>query len=319
MTLSELPDTGLAAALRGDGLGIQIGPFAVRVRSTFPAVESYLRSHYRDFPLLERGGAHFAVRVSAPSRLRSFVRKQAVFAVNGGVPFNPVPARLAPGLLEWGLNWCVGNVAHQWLVVHAAVVAREGKAAVLPALPGSGKSTLCAALAFSGWRLFSDEFALIDPATDELIPAPRPIALKGQSIEVIARRASDARFGPLLADTDGRSARHLAPPESAVRSQNERARLAWVVVPKWEEGAPLTLEPVSKGRTLAHLADSSFNYNTVGVAGFECLGRMVDGAQTAKLTYTDLDEALALFERMHRGQVDASHAGAGAAVRDDRG
>jgi HprK-related kinase A len=278
-----------------------------------------LRSHYRDFPLSEPGGAHFGVSVSPPSRLRSLIRPQAVFAVNGRAPFNPVPARLATGLLEWGLNWCIGRVAHQWLVVHAAVVAREGKAAVLPALPGSGKSTLCAALAFSGWRLFSDEFALIDPATAELIPAPRPVALKGQSIEVIAGRASDARFGPLLSDTDGRSARHLAPPALAVRNQHERARLAWVVVPKWEEGAPLTLEPVPKGRTLAHLADSSFNYNTVGAAGFECLARMVDGAQTAKLTYSNLDEALALFERMHREQLVFSHVEAGAAVRDVRG
>ena len=82
-------------------------------------------------------------------------------------------------MLEAGLNWCIGNLAHQYLVIHSATLERGGRALLMPAPPGSGKSTLCAALITRGWRLLSDEFALVDPATGLLVPVPRPVALKG--------------------------------------------------------------------------------------------------------------------------------------------
>ena len=56
---------------------------------------------------------------------------------------------------------------------------------LLPAAPGSGKTTLCAGLSLRGWRLLSDEFGLIRPGTTDLVPVPRPMALKNESIDVI--------------------------------------------------------------------------------------------------------------------------------------
>ena len=277
---------------------MQVGPFAVRVRSTFRSLDQYLGSHYRDFPLLDRPATHFDLEVRGTRWVRRWVRRQALFAANGRAPFKAVPARLAHGLFEWGFNWCVGRTSHQWLVVHAAVVERNGRAIVMPAIPGSGKSTLCAALAVAGWRLLSDEFALIDPQTTEMVALPRPIALKGPSIEIIRARAPQARFGALLTDFDDRTARHLAPPADAVARQDVRVRPGWVVVPKWSAGVPLTLEPVYKARMLAHLADSSFNYTLVGTAGFERLADVVDQSECFKLTYSNLDEAIARLDAL---------------------
>lgn len=39
---------------------------------------------------------------------------------------------------------------------------------------GAGKSTLCAALCADGWRLLSDEMALIEPDTGRLRGMGRP-------------------------------------------------------------------------------------------------------------------------------------------------
>lgn len=298
MTLSELAKDDVGNALRGEGLVLQVGPFAVRVRSPFPALRDYLCSHYGAFPVVETPGAHFSMAVEPPSLLRRVVRPQAWFSVNGHRPFTRVPVGLTPGMFEWGFNWSVGTLANQWLVVHSAVVERGGRAALLPAPPGSGKSTLCAALAFSGWRLFSDEFALVDPVSGELVALPRPISLKGPSIDLMASRVPGLRLGPLLSDTDGATARHVAPPSAAVARQGQRARAAWLVVPKWEYDAPLQLETTGRARMLAHLADSSFNYNVLGGAGFARLAEIVDGSRCCKLTYSNLDEALALFDRL---------------------
>jgi HprK-related kinase A len=248
--------------------------------------------------------------VRAPSLLRRYVRPQALFTVNGRMPFTNAPARLAHGVFEWGFNWAVGRTAHQWVVVHAAVVERDGRAMLLPAAPGSGKSTLCAALAHAGWRLLSDELTIVDPATGEIVPIPRPIALKGPSIDVIGGRVPGARFGPPLVAATERVARHLAPPSAAVAQQHVRARPAWIVVPKWQAGAPFSLEPVERARMTAHLADSSFNYNLVGPAGFQRLLDLADASACYSLTYSDLDEALPRLDALAgRELTQASQAG----------
>ena len=313
MTLSQVAAASAIRALETGGLQLQVGPFAIRFRSRLGRVQDYLRSHYGAFPVLETPGVHLNVEVQAPTLLRSLVRKQAVFLANGVVPFLPAPQEMAPGLVEWGLNWYIGRRVHNWLVIHAAVVERDGRAAVLPAPPGSGKSILCAALAYSGrWRLLSDEFALIDPATAEVIALPRPVALKTGSMDIIRDRYPGSRFGPLLTAADGNTARYVAPPDDAVSRQAERARVEWVVMPSWRAGARLEVEPASRARMLAHLTDSSFNYNLIGADGFQRLAGIVDGALCAKLTYSNLDEALALFDRWAASDVRMPIGAAGA-------
>ena len=99
------------------------------------------------------------------------------------------------------MNWCISAHAHQFLILHAAVLERGGVALIMPAPPGSGKSTLCAALALSGWRLLSDELALIDPGSGRVWPLCRPVSLKNRSIEVIRHFAPEAVFGPVAEGT----------------------------------------------------------------------------------------------------------------------
>lgn len=62
-------------------------------------------------------------------------------------------------------------------VIHAGVVAVEGRALVLPGRTHSGKSTLVDELVRRGAVYFSDEYALIDP--DGMVhPYPRPMLLR---------------------------------------------------------------------------------------------------------------------------------------------
>ena len=298
MTLATLKQADLASSLRGRGLAVSVGPLSVRFRSTLDEVGLYLRSHYGQFPLLDQDACHLAVEVQPTSGLRRFVRKQAVFHGDGLMPYLPLPRVMAPQLLEWGFNWCVGRRVHHLVVVHSAVIARDRRAVLLPAQPEAGKSTLCAALVAHGWQLCSDEFALIDPATSDIYPLPRPISLKAQSIDIIASRMTDAVFGPEIIGMDGRRTRHLAPPATSVTRASERVTAAWIVVPRYAQGSQTDLEPVTRARMLAHLADSSYNYNALGVDGFNALAKIVDQSSCYKLTYSNLDEALRLFDTL---------------------
>ena len=111
---------------------------------------------YGEFPVVPADEfADFDVRVAPPVGLRRWILLQAFFHFDDRPSFRPLPPGQAFPLLEWGLNWRVAAHAHQFLIVHAAVIVKAA-GRILPAPPGSGKSTLCAGLISRGWRLLSD-------------------------------------------------------------------------------------------------------------------------------------------------------------------
>jgi hypothetical protein len=168
----------------------------------------------------------------------------------------------------------------------------------MPAAPGSGKSTLAAALAFSGWRLFSDEFGLISPETGRILPIPRPVSLKEASISIITRRVPEAMMSRERVDVEGARFVHLRPPTDSVRLAHEDAAVGWIVVPRYIAGAKTTLEKQTRAQTLMQVADQSFNYNYLGAAGFECLAEVVRHADCYALQFSDLEAALGLIGEM---------------------
>lgn len=252
----------------------------------------YLETLYADFPIEDAEGGHFDICMLASRGLRRWVRPQANLLVNGERPFLPLPGNLAGALFEWTLNWCVGNDAHRFVAMHAAVVERDGRALIVSGESGAGKSTLCAALVVDGWRLFSDEFALVDPETGMLSPLPRPVSLKNASIEIIKKRAPDAVFGPEGVDIEDARFVHMKPPSSSVRRASEPAMPSVVIFPRWRAGASTSLTRVRSAQVLLRLADQSFNYNYLGVRGFEAIAGLARRVEGYELEYSDLDDVL---------------------------
>jgi HprK-related kinase A len=280
------------------GVQITIGPFLVCVRSELAGVRKHLDQMYEGFPMHEGTGGHFDIAVEAGRGLHRWVRPQANIVINGARPFLPLPCALAGACLEWAMNWCIGKNAHRWIAVHAAVAERGGRTLILPGPSGSGKSTLCASLTGAGWRLFSDEFALIDPESGWVLPVPRPISLKNRAIEIVRDRQPSVVFGPEGYDTEGARFVHMRPPGESVRRASEPASVGWVVVPRFAAGRPTTLEPLPKARALLQLTDQSFNYNYLGARGYTCLAALVRHAECFRLEYSDLDDVLGRLEDM---------------------
>ena len=299
MIVADLPEKELARRLAGAGLRLRTGPLVTEIRSRLTKVAEGIALHYSDYPIeASEDFADFHVRLAPPGSLRRWLRPQVTFQFDGAPPFLPLPADQAFPIMEWGLNWCVSSHCHQYLVIHAAVVERSGCALLLPAPPGSGKSTLCAGLVSRGWRLLSDELALIDPLTANITPLPRPISLKNASIEVIRAFSPDAVLGPTVRDTLKGSVAHVKAPADSVRRAAEPARPRWIVLPRYQAGVPARLERLRKGRAFMQLADSSFNYNLHGRNGFEALARVIDASDCYEFAYGDLEEAVGLFDRL---------------------
>lgn len=306
-SLREKGRDEVRAALRqagpAGGLRLHMGPYVARIRSPLAEVAESVASLYRHHRVADEARfVDFDVAVRRPRTPRALWRPQVVFEFEGEEPFNPLPGDQGFPLLEWGLNWCVYGLCHQHLTLHAAVLERNGRALLLPAPSGSGKSTLCAALLFSGWRLLSDELALIEPDSGELLPLPRPVSLKNASIDVIRRFAPQVEFGSMVQETAKGIVAHFPPPASAVQAGESRASPGWVIFPRYVAGAPARLTPMERARTFMQLIENAFNYDIFGAEGFELLGSVVDRSECFSFEYGDLDEAVALFDRLARGE-----------------
>jgi HprK-related kinase A len=299
--LDALDERALRRRLRGPGLRLRTGPVLNCIRSPLEAVAQGIALHYAAHTVEDDAFADFHVSVERPAGLRRWWRPQVLFRLDGESTFNPLPGNQGFPVLEWGLNWCLTGLYHRFLTLHAAVLERGGRALVLPAPSGSGKSTLCAALALSGWRLLSDELALIDPATGLIQPLPRPVSLKNASIEVVRRFAPQARFGAPVHETSKGTVVHMSPPADGVARAAEPARPGWIVLPRYTPGRDARLEPLPRAQALMHLIENAFNYNVHGLAGFERLARMVDDSACHRFGYARLEEAVAMFDALAAG------------------
>ncbi|WP_306391335.1 HprK-related kinase A [Telluria beijingensis] len=299
LTVSSLAPAQLRARLSGPGLDVQTGPFANRIHSNIPHLAAGLAVLYADYPLNEAGGfADFHLDLGQPGGIRRWWRPQVRFEQDGKFPFKPLPVAQAQPFCEWMMNWCVSNRAHGYLIVHAAVVEKHGRGIILPAPPGSGKSTLCAALVCRGWRLLSDELALVRHADGLLVPVPRPVSLKNRSIEVIRAFAPEAVFGSVVHGTMKGTVGLMRAPGDSIRRAGEAVVPHAIVFPQWEDGAPAELEPVTRARLFMRVADNAFNYTLLGARGFDTLAGLAQRSAGYTFRYSKLDEAMAVFDAL---------------------
>ncbi len=296
MIVADLSRKALRRRLATGELALRTGGYVTRVRSSIDTVSDGLAKLYADYPVVDSDSfCDFQVAVGRPLGWRRWVKAQSQFYVDGQPPFKPLPLSQAFPLLEWGLNWCVSSHCHDHLVIHAAVLERDGKAAILPAPPGSGKSTLCATLVIDGWRLLSDELTLVRLEDSRITPLPRPVSLKNASIDIVRRRAPRAIFSPVVRDTVKGNVAHMRAPRESVRRAHETAAPGWMVFPRYAAGAESRLSVVPKAEAFLRCAGNAFNYSLLGMRGFETQSNLIEGSDCYELTYSRLDDALAIF------------------------
>jgi HprK-related kinase A len=296
-TIGTLSPARLASQLSGEGLAVRCGPLLLRLGTSLPELVDPIGLLYADYPLADPSVLpDFDARVEPLSRWRSPIRPAACTVVDGRAVFDPFRRNQALPMFEWVMNWCFFTRPNQYLLLHAAVVERGGRGLILSGQPGAGKSTLAAALAFEGWRLFSDELAVMAPGQRLLVPLPRPIGLKNASIEIIRRRYPEAVIGPSTVETRKGTVAHVRPPAESLARVDEPAVAAWIVFPTFEAGIQAEVRPVSRAEALLRLADEAFNYSLLGVAGFETLAAVVGGCACFDIRYGSLDDARACVE-----------------------
>jgi HprK-related kinase A len=292
-TFGTLSLETISSALKSGSLNLDYGACTVKLTADGTQFEESIKIVYRAFRFIgNEPFSDFHVRLHPGSIIRQLFRPTCHFTIDGIQPFDPFPLSDALPMFEWGINWCFAQRFNQYVLLHAGALALGDRAVIMAATPGSGKSTLSAALMLRGFRLLSDEFGVLDPETGLLLPMLKPVALKNRSIDVIRSFSDDAWLGPTFKATRKGDVAHLAPDEASVSAVRQLAQPALVIFPKYEAGAELSLKPQAPEHTFARLAFNSFNYALLGPISFAAVAHVAASCPAYELRYSCLEDAV---------------------------
>ena len=304
MSLTTEKRSTLIDALTGAGASLNIGALTVELKVECRSTAIELVDLYVDYPQEPPSSLcdHEIVITRVPIGRRTFDRRfftpQLTAAIDGERPFRAFPAQHALPVIESAINWAIATQNLEFLILHSAVVECGDRVVVMPGYSGSGKSTLCAALVGLGWRLLSDEFALVRLTDGQILPHPRPISLKNESIELIAGRNRDSNFSSVFSGTVKGRVAYMKVPGSAVANIDRPARANLIVFPTFEKGTELSLEPLGKAEAFRNLMRHTTNYRALMRRGFDILSEVVACSSHHVLHYGSLDDALSRIEAL---------------------
>lgn len=271
-------------------------PYTVQVRGAPASLFQQLQQFYPS-TILGKEPSQFIDFIVDFDKNGRFWSKEHDFRI-AGQHFRYADPSIAVPIFEWGFNWLVTTFSNRYLTFHAAVLAKNNRAVILPAPPGSGKSTMCALMMLHGWRLLSDEHCFIDRTTGQIVPFVRPISLKNNSIEVIQQYDSGLTSEHVFNDTlKGRMA-YIAPTPESWHAANIYARAAAIIFPQYASDVEmLEVSPIPQAELFMAMLENSFNFSVFGEQAFHLLTDIISDVKACRLRYSNNEAMLDWVEQ----------------------
>jgi hypothetical protein len=182
------------------------------------------------------------------------------------------------------------------LTLHAASLIDKRGGLLLCGEPGAGKSTLALHLTDAGFEYGGDDLVLI--AQDGMaMGIPLAPAIKPGSWEMISKFRSDLDDAAVYRRSDGIPVRYL--PVARVHSGS--FPVGWLIFLNRIEGASAELTPLGQIESMRRVIAGLFAANgKLSRSGFVALKRLLAGAKSFELTFSDVIEArLKLMDLCH--------------------
>ena len=296
--LGTLPRTEAVRALRAGEMRLHLGPFVTALKTSNRSVTDYFLDIYRDCPVSIGEGelADYYLNVGAPNLLRRFVRRQVLPDPGFHFPTLPLPVHMGPLALEMGMNLSAALQCFRFIMFHAGVVEKGGNAVMIAAHSGGGKSTLTAAMMEAGYRLLSDEFAVLRRDRTALMPYPRPVSLKNASVDVVRQMAGPDAMSAVLTGTPKGTIAYRRARATDIDLMHEEAVPKLLIFPKYIEGEKPELKAVEPADAAMRLIAGSPNYQVLAGAAFDSTMAMMRGLKCFEISYGNTADSVALVE-----------------------
>lgn len=298
----------LLDAITTSEVTLYIGPISIGVKIDDARIAKEILSFYRGLPFTNNTRwPDFHIELKRRRLFLGRFRKQFQIYIGGRATFSRFDNNLAVPYFDSAINWSVQMGLLRYLVIHAAVVEKRGIGILLPAPSGAGKSTLTAALVAEGWRLLSDEVALISLNDGQVWPFPRPISLKNDSIELIAKRYPKLPDFTAFDGTPKGRVAYVHAPVEAVMAAGRPTTPQFAIFPRYVprlEGQIRTR--LDAADSFTRLVKQSQNYEKLLHRGFLILANLVERCNHFELHYSNLDSALKDIEQLVVGHLRGS-------------
>lgn len=137
---------------------------------------------YRRFPQPRSTDAHANVSVHTDD---------GQFSLRiGEKPYASMSTAAGRGIIGIELSNAIITAVAQhsrFLILHAAVLERNGEALCVAGRGMSGKTLMATHLISRGWRILSDEYAFIEPVSGQIVPFPKLLFVRSTSLPHMPR------------------------------------------------------------------------------------------------------------------------------------
>jgi hypothetical protein len=182
--------------------------------------------------------------------------------------------------------------------LHAASLVKDGMGLLLCGHPGAGKSTLTLQLVDAGFRYAGDDVALVG-GDGTICGVPFALTLKEGSWDLLSRLHGD-RYNATHCRSDGVRVRYVSIPDA----QNQCVSAGWIIFLNRLSSGPAELTTIAPLDSMKRLIENAFaGDGRLSQAGFFALRRIVAGAQSLQLTYSEAGEARRLLMELCNGKA----------------
>lgn len=182
-----------------------------------------------------------------------------------------------------------------FLASHAAVLAKDDKCLMMPAVSYSGKSTLSAALLSADYQYFSDEMAIVD-RNYQARPVPLGIGLKHGSWEVLELYLPQLSKLDEQQRWDGIPLKYV-PVDDSIYHGRDRKKVSHLVFPTYKEGCSAELSALSTPQAVYQMFNAGFTMQ--GAFSKNQVIELLNWVQSIpvyKFVFSRLDEAIDCLE-----------------------
>lgn len=189
------------------------------------------------------------------------------------------------------------NIPDRLLTVHGGAVANKNSCCIIAGTGGSGKTTLVAGLAASGFTFIADDVIPIESRSGLLVPIPISMCIKEGSWSVLKDCYPTATTLPIYRRF-GKSVRFYPPPLPAVPLPTRRYQANAILFPCYSPGSTPQITPIATYDILTELMRSNSIIDSWVPERIDALTAWVSGIKGYRIIYPDLQHGMRLVGKI---------------------